>query len=163
MINNKFTMTRKKKQSIVTNVAVALATILAWLSGYFVMQIVYDSIVASIIFGTLWAVIVFCECRFSYISLKSDGKIEVSNDEIKSNALHIVAALIMALLVALPIELKIFESDIIAYAGDAHDLGLQIKTMGEIFATHWLSMISVALAVVVIFQIPIFAKMTSEN
>lgn len=156
-------MTRKKKQSIVTNVAVVLATILAWLSGFFVMQIVYDSIAASIVFGTLWAVIVFCECRFSYISLKSDGKIEVSKDEMKSNALHIVAALIMALLVALPIELKIFESDIFVYASDAHNLGLQIKSMGEVFATHWLPMISIALVVVAVFQFPIFAKMASEE
>lgn len=156
-------MTRKRKQSIVTNVAVAIATILAWLSGYIVMQIVYDSIAASIVFGTLWAVIVFCECRFSYISLKSDGKIEVSKDEIKSNALHIVAALIMALLVALPIELKIFESDFVAFAGDAHNLGLQIKAIGEVIANHWLPMIFVALLVVTIFQIPIFVKMASEG
>lgn len=163
MINNNITMTKKKKQSIVTNISVALATILAWLSGYFVMQIVYDSITASIVFGTLWAVIVFCECRFSYISLKSDGKIEVSKEEIKSNALHILAALIMALLVALPIELKIFESTIIAYAGVDHNLGMQIKALGEIFLNHWLSMISVAMIVVAFFQIPIFAKMASEE
>ena len=156
-------MTRKKKQSIVTNVAVALATILAWLSGYFVMQIVYDSIAASLIFGSLWAVIVFCECRFSYISLKSDGKIEVSKDEIKSNSLHIVASMLVALLVAIPLELKVFESDIIAYAGDAHNLGLQIKAMYDVLATRWVSMISFSLVVVAIFQIPIFVKMASED
>ena len=105
-------MSRKKTLNIVKNTAVAIVTILAWLSGYFVMQIVYDSIAASIVFGTLWAVIVFCESRFSYISLKSDGRISITKEELKSNTWHIVAALILAVLVAIPLLLKAFEPEI---------------------------------------------------
>ena len=82
-------MSRKKTQSIITTTAVVIATILAWLSGYAVMHIVYDSIAASIIFGTLWSVIVFCESRFSHISLKIDGRIEITKAEIKSNLFYV--------------------------------------------------------------------------
>ena len=62
-------MSRKKTLKVITTIAVIISTVLAWLSGYAVMHIVYDSIVASIIFGTLWAVIVYCESRFSHINL----------------------------------------------------------------------------------------------
>ena len=85
-------MTRKETQKIITTIAVVLATILAWTSGFIVMQIVYDSIAASIIFGIVWAIIVFCESRFSQISLKSDGKVEITKEEIKSNLWQIITA-----------------------------------------------------------------------
>ena len=98
-------MTRKKTQKVITNISVAVATILAWLSGYFVMQIVYDSVVAAIIFSTVWAVIVFCESRFSHISLKSDGRVEITKEEIKSNLWQIIAAGLVAILVSIPLEL----------------------------------------------------------
>lgn len=155
-------MSRKKTQSIITNIAVAIATVLAWLSGYFVMQIVYDSIAASIIFGTVWAVIVFCESRFSYISLKNDGRIEITKEEIKSNLWQIIAATLVALLVTIPLELKIYANEIVTTITES-DLGMQIQALGNLFPTHWLPIIAVALVIVIIFQIPIFTRMASED
>ena len=155
-------MSRKKTQSVITNIAVAIATALAWLSGYFVMQIVYDSIAASIIFGTVWAVIVFCESRFSYISLKSDGRIEITKEEIKSNLWQIITATLVALLVTIPLELKIYANEIVTSITES-DLGMQIQALGNLFPTHWLSMVAIALLVIVIYQIPIFIRMASED
>lgn len=155
-------MSRKKTQSVITNIAVAIATALAWLSGYFVMQIVYDSIAASIIFGTVWAVIVFCESRFSYISLKSDGKIEITKEEIKSNLWQIIAATLVALLVTIPLELKIYANEIVTSINES-DLGMQIQALWDLFSTHWFSMITIVLVVIAIFQIPILVRMMSEN
>ena len=138
-------MSKNKTKKVITNVSVAIATILAWISGYIVMQIVYHSIAASIIFGTVWAVIVFCESRFSYISL------------IKSNLWQIVASTLVALLVSIPLELKVFVKS------SHSDLGKQIGYLGDIWSTHWLLMIAFALVIVVIYQIPIFVRMASDD
>lgn len=153
-------MSREKVQGVITNIAVAVATILAWLSGYFVMQIVYDSIAASIVFGTVWAIIVFCESRFSRISLRSDGRVEITKEEIKSNLWQIIAATLVALLVAIPLELKIFASKV---AVEKSDLGTQIKSLGDLFTTYWLPMIAIALIIIAIFQLPIFIRMASDE
>lgn len=153
-------MTRKETQKIITTIAVVLATILAWTSGFIVMQIVYDSIAASIIFGIVWAIIVFCESRFSQISLKSDGKVEITKEEIKSNLWQIIAATLVALLVTIPLLLKAYASML---AVENADLGTQIKALGEMFSTQWVPMVAIALVVVAIYQIPIFIRMASED
>ena len=105
-------MSRKQTQKVVSTIAVVIATILAWLSGYIVMDIVYHSIAASIIFGTVWAIIVFCGSRFSHISLKSDGRIEITKEEIKSNLWQIIAATLVAVLVTIPLLLKVYSSNV---------------------------------------------------
>ena len=153
-------MSRKKTQKIISTTAVVIATILAWLSGFFVMQIVYNSIAAEIVFASVWATIVFFESRFSYISLKSDGKITITKEEVKSNLWQIVVATLVAILVAMPLLLKIYASKV-AVVGD--DLGIQIKALWELFSTQWGPMVAIALVVVVIYQIPIFIRMASED
>ena len=157
-------MSRKKILKAITDTAVVVATILAWLSGYIVMQIVYDSIAASVTFGTVWAIIVFCESRFSYISLKSDGKIAITKEEVKSNLWQIIASTLVALLVAIPLELDWYKGYIIRMTERGHpDLGMQINALGALFPTHWLTMSVIALIVIVIFQLPIFIRMVSED
>ena len=153
-------MSRKQTQKVVSTIAIVIATILAWLSGYIVMDIVYHSIAASIIFGTVWAIIVFCESRFSHISLKSDGRIEITKEEIKSNLWQIIAATLVAVLGTIPLLLKVYSSKV---AVENADLGMQIKSLGELFSTQWAPMVAIALVVVVIFQIPIFIRMASED
>lgn len=153
-------MSRKQTQKVISTIAVVIATILAWLSGYIVMDIVYHSIAASIILGTVWAVIVFCESRFSRISLKSDGKIEITKEEIKSNLWQIVAATLVALLVTIPLELKIYATKV---AVEGADLGTQIKALGDLFSTQWIPMVAIALVVVAIYQVPIFIRMASDD
>lgn len=153
-------MNRKKVLKVLSTVSVSTATILAWFSGFIVMQIVYDSIAASIIFGTVWAIIVFCECRFSYISLKSDGRIEITKDEIKNNAWHLLAAVLIALLVTIPIELQLFAKQI---ASTGNDLAMQLKALVELFPSYWFPLTTVAIVIVVIFLVPIITKMASED
>ena len=153
-------MSRKKTLKVITTIAVIISTVLAWLSGYAVMHIVYDSIVASIIFGTLWAVIVYCESCFSHISLKSDGRIEITKEEIKSNLWQIIAATLVALLVSIPLLLKVYASIV---AVENADLGTQIKALGELFSTQWIPMVAITFVVVAIYQIPIIIRMASED
>ena len=157
-------MSRKKTQNVITTLAVAVATILAWLSGFFVMQIVYNSIAAAIVFATVVSVIVFCESRFSYISLKSDGKIEITREEIKSNLWQIAAATLVAFLVAIPLELKIYDNEILMLTEYAeHNLGLQIQALGVLFTTNWLPMGLIWLIIIIIYQVPIFVHMASDE
>ena len=153
-------MSRKKTLKVITTIAVIISTVLAWLSGYAVMHIVYDSIVASIIFGTLWAVIVYCESRFSHISLKIDGRIEITKEEIKSNLWQIIAATLVALLVSIPLLLKVYASKV---AIEGADLGMQLKDLGNLFSVQWIPMVAIALVIVAIYQVPIFIRMASED
>ena len=157
-------MSRKKTQRIITTLAVAIATILAWLSGFFVMQIVYDSIAAAITFGTVCAIIVFCESRFSYISLKSDGRIEITKEEIKSNLGQIIAATSVAFLVTIPLELKLYGKEIVAKVGDSADnLGMHLQAFGELFPSNWVLMVLACMLVIGIFNVPIIIKMMSDK
>ncbi len=157
-------MSRQKASKIITNISVALATVLAWLSGFVVMQIVYDSFVAAIIFGTIWAIIVFCESRFSYISLKSDGRIEITKEEVKSNLWQIIAAFFVALLVTIPLELKLFVTEVSAVDPTiTHDLGLQLHELCVHVAEKWFPMTLITIIVITIYQVPIFARMMSEE
>lgn len=135
-----------------------MAAILAWLSGYIVMQIVYDSIAASLVFATVWAVIVFCESRFSYISLKSDGRVEITKEEVKSNLWQIIAATLVAVVVTIPLLLKVYASRI-----TGADLKTQIAALGDLFPSQWLSIIAIAAVIIAIYQIPIFIRMTSDE
>lgn len=153
-------MSRKQTQKAISTIAVVIATILAWLSGYIVMQIVYDSIAASLVFATVWAVIVFCESRFSYISLKSDGRIAITKEEVKSNLWQIVAATLVALLVTVPLLLKVYSSEV---AVGGADLGTQIKALCGLLSTQWIPMLAFTLVVVAIYQTPIFVRMASED
>ena len=149
---------------VLKTTAVIIATVLAWLSGYIVMQIVYDSIAASIVFGTLWAVIVYCESRFSHISLKIDGRIEITKAEIKNNLLHILAAAIVAIFVTIPLELCIYHKDIIGMVGDvSNNLGMRLHALSDLFATNWLPMVLICVFVVAIYETPIFVRMASEE
>lgn len=157
-------MSRKKTQKAITWTAVTIATILAWISGYIVMQIIYDSIVAGIVFGTVWATIVCCESRFSYISLKSDGKIAITKEEVKSNLWQIFAAMLVAVLVTIPLELALYKTAIAdKVGGQTSDLGSQLCGLSEIFNTSWLPMVLLCLLVIVIYQTPIFFRMASDD
>lgn len=157
-------MSRKKTQKAVTWTAVTIATVLAWISGYIVMHIIYDSVAAGIVFGTVWAIIVCCESRFSYISLKSDGRIAITKEEVKSNLWQIFAATLVAILVTIPLELMLFKTSITDKVGaQASDLGLQLRGLAEIFNTSWLPMVLLCLLVIVIYQAPIFVRMASDD
>lgn len=157
-------MARKNVTHIVTDIAVAVITMLAWISGFVVMKIVYDSIAAAIIFGIVVATIIFCESRFSYITLKSDGKITISKEEVKSNLWQIVAATLVGWVVSIPLVLKLFEQTITLQAsGAAHDLGMQLKTLVQLLPTLWFPIILICLVVIIIFNIPTLLKMVSED
>ena len=154
-----------KKPRLLARILSALVDMfLIFLCGFFVMQIVYDSIAAAITFGTLWAVIVYCESRFSYISLKSDGRIEITKEEIKSNLWQIIAATLVAFLVTIPLELKLYESVIVEKVGDsAHNLGMWLQTLGEMFSENWLPMVLICVLIIAIYQLPIFLRMASDE
>ena len=157
-------MSRKKTQKAVTWTAVTIATVLAWISGYIVMHIIYDSVVAGIVFGTVWAIIVCCESRFSYISLKSDGKIAITKEEVKSNLWQIFAATLVAILVTIPIELALYKTAIAdKVGGQASDLGSQLRGLADLLPTNWLPMVLICLLVIVIYQTPIFVRLASDD
>lgn len=156
-------MAYNRTLKILANIMVAVITVLAWISGFIVMQIVYDSISASVIFGSVVAVIVFCESRFSYITLRSDGKVSISKEEVMSNLWQIVAATAVAVVVSVPLELQLFRCEVLTLSNGAeHDLGLQLHALWQLFSSSWPVMCLVVLVVVAIFNGPTIIRMISE-
>ena len=94
--------------------------------------------------------------------MKSDGRIEISKEEIKSNLWQIIAATLVALLVTIPLELKLYADEIVTTISKS-DLGMQVRALWALFSTHWITMIAIGLVVIAIYQIPIFVRMMSEN
>lgn len=88
---------------------VAVNTLLAWLAGCIAMMVTYTSIVGTIIFASVFAIIVFSLYRFTTISLHSDGKVTVTKHEVKSNFFQIILAIVMGVVVSVPLELALFQ------------------------------------------------------
>lgn len=88
---------------------VLVNTILAWLAGCVVMMVTFTTIIGTIIFASVFAVIVFSLYRFTTISLRSDGKVEISRQEVKSNLFQIILAIVIGVAIAIPLELALFQ------------------------------------------------------
>lgn len=97
---------------------VMINTLLAWMAGCVAMMVSYSTIVGTILFASVFAVIVFSLYRFTTISLRSDGKVEVSRQEVKSNLFQIVLAIVMGVAIAIPLELALFQPGGNVWDGD---------------------------------------------
>lgn len=154
---------KKKTSNLISSIFAFLAFCLSWLSCFYLMTIVYDSLAASLIFSTVVAVIVFCESRFTYISLKSDGKIAITREEIRSNAWQIVASTMVALLVSLPLEMYLFASRLTSVSFYGHPMRSHLQLLADQFPAQWLPMVLVGLLVLLIFLVPIFVRMATDD
>ena len=94
-------------------VFVVVDTILAWIAGYKVMKIAADTPGGSIIFATVLSIVIFWLYRFTLVSLRSDGKISISRDEIHSNIIPIIVSIVFGIAIAIPFELIIYSQDIL--------------------------------------------------
>jgi len=109
---------------------VALDTLLAWVAGYKVMWIAFDTYVGAVIFATVLAAVLFWLYRYTLVSLRSDGKIAISRDEVRGNALPMLVAVVFGVAIAIPLELIIFAQDIAAQGVPAEgDLNAHIAAL----------------------------------
>ncbi len=83
--------------------------IFASLAGGYALYTVFDSSVVAIIFGLLWGLMIFNLDRYIVMSIKKTGKVW---QEIMMALPRIFLAVLIAFVIAKPLELKLFESEI---------------------------------------------------
>lgn len=83
--------------------------VFAALSGAYALYMVFDSFFFSILFGLLWGLMIFNIDRYIVSSMRKKGHFV---SEFKMALPRIVLAIIISIVIARPLELKIFEKEI---------------------------------------------------
>jgi hypothetical protein len=83
--------------------------IFAALSGAYALYTVFDNIFAAILFGMLWGVMIFNLDRYIVSSMRKDGKL---SRELLMASPRILLAVLISIVIAKPLELKIFDKEI---------------------------------------------------
>lgn len=83
--------------------------IFASLSGGYALYTVFDSIIYSILFGLLWGLMIFNLDRYIVSSMRKKGKFI---NEFGMAVPRIILAIIISIVIAKPLELKVFEKEI---------------------------------------------------
>ena len=88
---------------------VFFTAVMATIAGSYALYTVFDNIYTSIFFGLIWGLLIFNLDRFIVSTIKkSDSKIK----ELLQALPRIVLALIIAIVISKPLELKLFEKEI---------------------------------------------------
>ena len=83
--------------------------VLAFFSSGYALFTVFDSYVAAVLFGAVWGLMIFNLDRYIVLSMKSYGK---WYRDLFVAAPRLVLAVILALVISKPLEMKIFEKEI---------------------------------------------------
>ncbi|MGK7388977.1 MAG: DUF4407 domain-containing protein [Candidatus Cyclobacteriaceae bacterium M2_1C_046] len=83
--------------------------IFASLAAGFAMFTVFDSVLYSILLGILWGLMIFNLDRYIVSSMRKKGKLR---SELAMAAPRIILAIVISIVIAKPLELKIFEKEI---------------------------------------------------
>lgn len=88
---------------------VFFTAVMAFIASAYALYTVFDNVTAAIFFGLIWGLLIFNLDRFIVSTIKKrDSKM----DEILQAAPRILLAVIIAVVIAKPLELKIFEKEI---------------------------------------------------
>ena len=82
---------------------------MASVAAGFALQMVFDNLISAIIFGTIWGLLIFNLDRFIVSTLKKRNSFL---DEFLQVIPRLILALIIAVVISKPLELKIFEKEI---------------------------------------------------
>ena len=81
----------------------------AALSGAYALFTVFDSIIASVVFGLVWGLMIFNLDRYIVSSMRKEGKFV---RELTLAIPRILLAVIISIVIAKPLELKVFDKEI---------------------------------------------------
>ena len=81
----------------------------AALSGAYALFTVFDSILASILFGSVWGLMIFNLDRYIVSSMRKEGKFR---REFTLALPRILLAILISIVIARPLELKVFDKEI---------------------------------------------------
>jgi hypothetical protein len=81
----------------------------AALAGGYALHMVFDSVWVASIFGLLWGLMIFNLDRYIVSSMRKEGRV---GRELLAASPRIILAIIISIVIAKPLELKIFEKEI---------------------------------------------------
>lgn len=117
---------KEKHKYAAIGASVLLTTACAVLSGGYAFYTIFKNPTQSLLLGLFWGLFVFNMDRLILITTHKEEKI--SFQQIWMAIIRIVVALLIAVVVAKPLELKIFEKPILAYlAQENAQIALEIK------------------------------------
>ncbi|MBT8258788.1 MAG: DUF4407 domain-containing protein [Bacteroidia bacterium] len=88
---------------------VFFTALMAFIAGSYALYTVFDNLAAAILFGFLWGLLIFNLDRYIVSTIKKTGNII---DELIQASPRILLAVIIAVVISKPLELKIFEKEI---------------------------------------------------
>ena len=88
---------------------VFFTALMAFIASSYALYTVFDSLLFSICFGFIWGLLIFNLDRYIVSTIKKRDSI---TDEIIQASPRILLAVIIAIVIAKPLELKIFEKEI---------------------------------------------------
>jgi hypothetical protein len=83
--------------------------VFAFLSASYALHTVFDSILTATVFGMVWGLMIFNLDRFIVSSMRKEGRI---GREFAMATPRIILAILISVVIARPLELKIFEKEI---------------------------------------------------
>ena len=86
--------------------------IMAAISGAYAIYFVFEDMLIATIFGIFWGTLILNLDRFIVSTMYSDGKHTVSWQELKSGLPRIIMAIFLGIVIATPLEMKLFEERI---------------------------------------------------
>ncbi|WP_372754214.1 DUF4407 domain-containing protein [Mariniflexile sp.] len=88
---------------------VFFTAVMAFIAGSYALYTVFDNLYTSILFGLIWGLLIFNLDRYIVSTIKKTGNVL---DELVQATPRILLALIIAIVISKPLELKIFEKEI---------------------------------------------------
>jgi hypothetical protein len=88
---------------------VFFTALMAFIAASFALYTVFDNLYASIFFGLIWGLLIFNLDRYIVSTIKKTGHVI---DELIQASPRIILAVIIAIVISKPLELKIFEKEI---------------------------------------------------
>lgn len=88
---------------------VFFTAVMAFIAGSYALYTVFNNIYSSLFFGLVWGLLIFNLDRYIVSTIKKTGS---AIDELIQASPRIILAVIIAIVIAKPLELKIFEKEI---------------------------------------------------
>ena len=88
---------------------VFFTAVMAFIAGSYALYTVFDNLYSAVFFGLIWGLLIFNLDRYIVSTIKKTGSVI---DELIQAAPRIVLAVIIAVVISKPLELKIFEKEI---------------------------------------------------
>lgn len=88
---------------------VFFTAVMAFIAGSYALYTVFDNLYTSIFFGLIWGLLIFNLDRYIVSTIKKTGNVL---DELIQASPRIILAVIIAVVISKPLELKVFEKEI---------------------------------------------------